>query len=81
MNSKFENKVVQVDEGVKYYIIKELELDGKTYLIANELVSDAELSENVYVLRVEGTEDVSLAVETDLTILQNVLTKAAELIS
>ena len=80
MNSRFENKVVQVDEGVKYYIIKELELDGKTYLIANELVSDTELSENVYVLRVEGTEDVSLAIETDLTILQNVLTKAADLI-
>lgn len=80
MNSNFENKIVQVADGTKYYIVKELIFNEKVYLIANVLVNDTTLGEDVYVLRVENAEEVKIVIEDDLNILEKVLEKAAELI-
>lgn len=75
---KYQDKLITLSDNLQYVILKELEYEGKTYLLANE-VSDKELSLSVVLLRVEEIDgEDKLVEEEDLSKAEKILTEMTQ---
>ena len=53
-NDLFEGKIVEINNNLNYYIIKQTIYNNTIYLFGNELIDDETPSENVAILKVEN---------------------------
>ena len=58
MEGMFEGKIVEINDKINYYIIKQTMYNNSIYLFGNELAEDEETpTENVAILKVENKPD------------------------
>ncbi|MBO5095459.1 MAG: DUF1292 domain-containing protein [Bacilli bacterium] len=77
----FEEKVIEVGENTKYYVLKQLIYNNKMYLFANELVDEETPSEVMAILRVDTNENnVLITLENDENLINELLKKFSDLI-
>lgn len=81
MDTSFEERIVEIDNGKKYYVIKQLISDNNIYLLANLLVDEDTPSEEFSIIKVINFEDgLKLKIEDDEEQLPKLLDKFDELI-
>lgn len=77
----FEEKIINVGEKTKYYVIKQTVYKENLYLLANELIDEETPSDTIAILRVDNKEDdLMIALEKDEKILNELLNIFSELI-
>jgi len=74
MNNSFEDKVVEINDNINYYIIKQTIYNGQLYLFGNELIDEDTPSENVAILKVINNSDgLGVTYENDENIQRELL--------
>lgn len=77
----FEEKVIEVGENTKYYVLKQTIYNNKMYLFANELVDEETPSDTLAILRVDtNDENVLISLEKDEKVLGELLKMFSTLI-
>ena len=77
MKEFYEDKLITLSDGYKYVILDKTELDGKKYVLADEII-DGRLASNITLYRVEYANDVPHFIEEqDLSVVETVLVKLA----
>lgn len=77
----FEEKVIEVGENTKYYVIKQTIYNNQMYLFANELIDEENPSDTLAILRVDtNDESVLITLEKDEKVLDELLKKFSEMI-
>ena len=73
-NELFEGKIVELNDKLNYYIIKQTIYNNSIYLFGNELIEEETPSENVAILKVENKpEGLFIRYENDENIQQELL--------
>ena len=74
MSNSFEDKVVEINDNINYYIIKQTIYNGQLYLFGNELIDEDTPSENVAILKVINNSDgLGVTYENDENIQRELL--------
>ena len=77
----FEGKVVEINDKLNYYIIKQTIYNDSIYLFGNELIDDETPSENVAILKVENKpEGLFVRYENDENLQQALLAIFSEML-
>ena len=70
----YKDKLITLSDNIQYVIMLDVEYQGKTYVLANEVEGD-DLAPGATIFRVETVNnEPKFYVEQDLSILENVLT-------
>lgn len=79
-NGIFEEKIIEVENGKKYYVIKQLLHNNILYLLVNELENEETPSDTIAILKVSSNVDgVIFTLEKDEIILKELLQKFSDL--
>ena len=72
---EYKGKMITLSTGIKYAILEQTEYDGKTYVLANEIV-DGKLGTDITLFRVDMIDnEPNFVEEQDLSIAELVLNK------
>lgn len=74
MDNMFENKVIEINDKLNYFIIKQTIYNDQMYLFGNELIDDDTPSENVAILKVvNGSDGLGITYEDDENLQKELL--------
>ena len=77
----FEEKVVEVQNGTQYAVLKQTIYNDKMYLFANELVDEETPSDTMAILRVDvDGENVTVTLEKDEKTINVLLNQFSEML-
>ena len=77
MEKDYMNKLITMSDDNQYVILDEIQYDGNTYALANEVIDD-NLGSDITLFRVERINgEFNFIVETNLDIVQQVLLNMA----
>lgn len=80
-NNLFEEKIVEVENEKKYYIIKQILYKDDLYLMANELIDEETPGEEIAILKVDNSQNaLSFSLEKNDIILKELLEQFSNLI-
>lgn len=73
MKNEYINKLITMSDDNQYVILDEIQYDGNTYALANEVIDD-NLGSDITLFRVEkADEEPNFTIETNLELVQQVL--------